>query len=83
MTKNKNSRIAPILCALLFVTVSTLVLALILVPIIDNAFGFAPAIIFLLIYAAIIIAVIAGILMALRQRLKEIKEGEENAASQY
>jgi hypothetical protein len=30
-----------------------------------------------------IIAIIVGILLALRQRIKEIEGGEEDAASQY
>jgi len=34
-------------------------------------------------YAVMIVATIAGILLALRQRIKEIEGGEEDAASQY
>ena len=41
------------------------------------------AILFLLIYGVLGGAVVIGVLLALRQRLKEIKGGEEDDASQY
>jgi len=41
------------------------------------------ALLFLLFYGAIGGAVVAGILLALRQRLREINGGEEEDASQY
>ena len=44
--------------------------------------GFA-AVLFLLIYGVLGGAVVAGVLLALRQRLQEIKGGEEDDAAQY
>ena len=41
------------------------------------------AILFLLIYCVLGGAVVIGVLLALRQRLKEIKGGEEDDAAQY
>ena len=41
------------------------------------------AILFLLIYGVLGGAVVIGVLLALRQRLKEIKGGEEDDAAQY
>ena len=41
------------------------------------------AILFLLIYGVLGGAVVIGVLLALRQRLREIKGGEEDDASQY
>ena len=43
----------------------------------------APPLWLVLILAAIPLAVIVGVLLALVQRLKQIKGGEEDAASQY
>ena len=44
---------------------------------------FFAAILFLLIYGVLGGAVVIGVLLALRQRLKEIKGGEEDDAAQY
>ena len=41
------------------------------------------AVLFLLIYGVLGGAVVIGVLLALRQRLKEIKGGEEDDAAQY
>ena len=41
------------------------------------------AILFLLIYGVLGGAVVVGVVLALRQRLREIKGGEEDDASQY
>ena len=58
-------------------------LATILLPLIGEVYGEMLALGFLLIYGALIIAVILGILFALRQRLKEIEGGEEEDAKKY
>jgi len=41
------------------------------------------ALIFLLLYGGLIVAVVFGVIAALRQRLKEIEGGEEEDAKKY
>ena len=72
-----------ILCAAVVVGLLGLFLAAILFPLIGQAVGEAVAIGFLLVYGLGIVAVIVGVLLALRQRLKEIKGGEEDEAKKY
>ena len=72
-----------ILCAAVVVGLLGLFLAAILFPLIGEACGEAVAMGFLLVYGLGIVAVIVGVLMALRQRLKEIKGGEEDEAKKY
>lgn len=72
-----------ILCAAVVVGLLGLFLAAILFPLIGEACGEAVAMGFLLVYGLGIVAVIVGVLLALRQRLKELKGGEEDEAKKY
>jgi len=80
---NKHKKKAPIICAIIVISLLSIFLATILLPLIGEVYGEMLALGFLLIYGALIIAVILGILFALRQRLKEIEGGEEEDAKKY
>ena len=83
MQKTTKKKWTAILCAAIIVGLLGLFLAAILFPLIGQAVGEAVAMGFLLVYGLGIVAVIVGVLMALRQRLKEIKGGEEDEAKKY
>lgn len=83
MQKTTKKKWTAILCAAVVVGLLGLFLAAILFPLIGQAVGEAVAIGFLLVYGLGIVAVIVGVLLALRQRLKEIKGGEEDEAKKY
>jgi len=80
---NRRKKLAPVLCALVIVAIAAVYLAIALIPLITDLFAPALAIGFCILYAGIALAVIIGVLLALRQRLQEIREGEEEDASQY
>lgn len=82
-TTNINKKKGAILCAAVVIGILGIYLAVILFPLVGAAFGELLALGFLLIYGGVIIAVIAGIITALRQRLKEIEGGEEEDAKIY
>ena len=79
----KHKKKAPIICAIIVISLLSIFLATILLPLIGEVYGEMLALGLLLIYGALIIAVILGILFALRQRLKEIEGGEEEDAKKY
>lgn len=79
-TKKKRG---PIICAIVVVVFLAAVLATIIFPLLNEVYGETIVIGFLAIYAGMIVAVIVGVLAALRQRLKEIEGGEEEDAKKY
>lgn len=79
-TKKKKT---PILCAAIIIGVLALFLACILFPLLGSAVGEWMAVGILLLYGGVIVAVIVGVVMALRQRLREIEGGEEEDAKKY
>lgn len=81
-TKNSKMK-APIVCAAVVIAFLGLFLATILFPLIGEVMGEALAVGFLLIYGGAIVAVIIGVIAALRQRLEEIEGGEEDEAQKY
>ena len=82
-TKKKSKKNAPILCAVIAIALLAICIGVIIFPLLGASYGDAAAVGFLLIYIMILVAIIIGILIALRQRLKEIKGGEEEDAKQY
>jgi len=78
-----NKKKAPIICAAVVIGLMLVYLAVIMYGIIGEAEGEVFAIGFLLIYGAVIVAAIVGVVLALRQRLKEIEGGEEEDAKKY
>ena len=78
-----NKKRASILSAVVIIAVLAVFVGFILFPLISEMGGLFFAVMILLVYAGGIVAVIFGILAALRQRLREIESGEEEEAKQY
>ena len=78
-----SKRAAPIACALVAVVLLALVRAVLVVPLVGASYGDRVALVFLGVYALVVLAVIGGVLAALFQRLREIQGGEEEDAKQY
>ena len=74
---------APIICAAIVIGLLAAYLAVILFALIGEAHGELFALIFFLLYGGLIVAVVFGVIAALRQRLKEIEGGEEEDAKKY
>ena len=71
------------MCALVAVALLGLLLAILVYPLLWASYGDIIAVIFLAVYALIIVAIIGGILAAMVQRLREIEGGEEEDARKY
>ena len=81
--KNKNrKKIAPWIAALVFIVLFGSYIGFLAFAWMQTR-GVAAARIFIGIYIAVLAAMIVGIIVALRQRLKEIDGGEEDEALQY
>lgn len=85
MQKNTKKRkyIGAMVSAAVLVGVMGVLLAILIVPLVMENLTETVAVLILGFYAVVIMATIVGILLALRQRIKEIEGGEEDAASQY
>ena len=79
----ENKKRASILSAVVIIAVLAVFVGFILFPLVSEMGGLFFAVMILLVYAGGIVAVIFGILAALRQRLREIESGEEEEAKQY
>lgn len=82
MQKNTKKR-AAVISACVVIGFLALYLALLLFAVVSESMGDLVGILFLAIYGGLIAAVIWGVSTALRQRLREIESGEEDAARQY
>ncbi len=80
MQNNTKKKIAPVVITILFLLYIGPIVAFLLMAATWIDGGFTP---FILLYAAGGGAVIAGIITALSQRLKEIDGGEEEDAKKY
>ena len=80
--KDRNKRGA-ILSAVVIITILAVFVGCILFPLISEMAGIFFAAVLLLFYAGGIVAVIFGVIAALRQRLREIESGEEEEARKY
>ena len=89
MRNTTDKKRGAIICAALGIGFFSVILAVILVPLVGEAYGDVMVWIFLLVYGGIILAIILGIAAALRQRLRELEEDEleamlvENADEPY
>ena len=83
MRNTTDKQRGAIACAALGIGFFSVILAVILVPLVGEAYGDVMVWIFLLVYGGIILAIILGIAAALRQRLRELESGEEEDAKQY
>lgn len=81
--KNRNKRIAPVVCAAVIIVLLAAVLAALILPVISGSLENAALVLFLGVYALVIAAVIVGVVLALMQRLREIRGGEEEDAKKY
>lgn len=83
MPKNTNEKRGAIICGVVVIALLVLCLGGVIAAVLwDMSAGFEIAWV-LLIHGSIIAAVLIGVLLALRQRLKEIDKGEEEDAKKY
>ena len=82
-TDRRQKKRAPILCAAVLVLLLGVFLGVVLLPLLWMGRDTAGVVTILLIYALAVAAVMAGVLAALRQRLREIDKGEEDEAKLY
>ena len=82
-TDRRRKKRAPIFCAAVLVLLLGVFLGVVLLPLLWMGRDTAGVVTILLIYALAVAAVMAGVLAALRQRLREIDKGEEDEAKQY
>ena len=78
-TKKRGS----IISAVVIISILAVFVGFILFPLISEMGGLIFAAAILLLYAGGIIAVIFGVIAALKQRLEEIEGGEEEEAKKY
>ena len=84
MSESKKSRKrGSILSAVVIIAVLAVFVGFILFPLLSGFAGMFFAWMLLLFYAGGILAVIFGVIAALRQRLEEIERGEEDEAKKY
>lgn len=83
MQDTTRKKRAAILCAVVIIAILGIYLAAFLYPLLGASFGESVAVGILLVYGLLIAAVILGVLIALRQRLKELNSGEEEDAKKY
>ena len=83
MRNTTDKKRGAIACAAAGIGFFAVILAVILVPMVGEAYGDVMVWIFLLVYGGIILAIILGIAAALRQRLRELESGEEEDARKY
>ena len=79
----KDKKRASILSAVVIISILAVFVGFILVPLVSEMGGMLFAVAILLLYAGGIVAVIFGVIAALRQRLQEIEGGEEEEAKKY
>ena len=79
----KDKKRASILSAVVIISILAVFVGFILVPLVSEMGGMLFAVSILLLYAGGIVAVIFGVIAALRQRLEEIEGGEEEEAKKY
>ena len=84
MSRNKeDKKRGAVISAVIIIVVLAVFVGFILFPLISEMGGVFFAVILLMLYIAGILAVIFGILAALKQRLEEIEGGEEEEAKKY
>lgn len=81
-TKETKKR-ASIRSAVVIIAILAVFVGFILFPLISEMGGMLFAVMVLLLYAGGIVAVIFGVLAALKQRLEELESGEEEEAKKY
>ena len=80
--REKKKR-ASILSAVVVITILAVFVGFIIFPLLNEMAGMLFAAMLLLLYAGGILAVIFGVIAALKQRLRELDSGEEEEAKKY
>ena len=84
MSRNKeDKKRGAVISAVIIIVVLAVFVGFILFPLISEMGGVFFAVMLLMLYIGGILAVIFGILAALKQRLDEIESGEEEEAKKY
>ncbi len=78
-----NKKRGSILSAVVIISVLAVFVGFIIFPLLSEMAGMLFAAMLLLVYGGVIVAVIVGVIAALRQRLREIEGGEEEEAKKY
>ena len=79
----KDKKRSAILSAVVIISILAVFVGFVLFPLVSEMGGVVFAVAILVIYALAILAVIFGIIAALKQRLEEIEGGEEEEAKKY
>ena len=79
----KDKKRSAILSAVVIISILAVFVGFVLFPLVSEMGGVVFAVAILVIYALAILAVIFGILAALKQRLEVIESGEEEEAKKY
>lgn len=83
MRDTTRKKRAAVTCAAVVIVILGIYLAVFLYPLLGASFGEPAAVGLLLVYGLFIAAMILGILLSLRQRLRELNSGEEEDAKKY
>ena len=84
MSRNQeDKKRGAVISAVIIITVLAVFVGFILFPLVSEMGGMLFAVMLLMLYIGGILAVIFGILAALKQRLEEIESGEEEEAKKY
>lgn len=78
----ENKKLAPVICALAVIVIMAVYIAVMIYPMLE-ARGNIALILFFAVYILMTAGVIVGVILALRQRLKEIDGGEEEEAKKF
>ena len=84
MSRNQNDKKrGAVISAVIIISILAVFVGFILFPLISEMGGMLFAVILLMLYIAGILAVIFGVIAALKERLEEIESGEEEEARKY
>lgn len=84
MSRNQNDKKrGAVISAVIIISILAVFVGFILFPLISEMGGMLFAVILLMLYIAGILAVIFGVIAALKERLEEIESGEEEEAKKY
>ena len=84
MSRNKEEKKrGAVISAVIIITMLAVFVGFILFPLVSEMGGVFFAVMLLMLYIAGILAVIFGVIAALKQRLEEIESGEEEEAKKY
>ena len=83
MSRNQNDKKRGAVSAVVIISILAVFVGFILFPLISEMGGVFFAVILLMLYIAGILAVIFGVIAALKERLEEIESGEEEESRKY